>query len=85
MERGFMAKRIFVVDDKECIADTLVAILRNSGYEPIAFYDARSALASPRQNHWRRALYIRRSPVQVVGHEEPFDCHRRRVASVCDW
>ena len=39
-----MAKRIFVVDDEKCIADTLVAILRNSGYEALAFYDAQSAL-----------------------------------------
>src|ERR1035437_2166483 len=39
-----MTKRIFVVDDEKCIADTLVAILRNSGYEALAFYDAQSAL-----------------------------------------
>ncbi len=39
-----MAKRIFVVDDENCIADTLVAIFRNSGYEAIAFYNAQSAL-----------------------------------------
>ena len=40
-----MAKRIFVVDDEKCIADTLAAILRKSGYEASAFYDAQSALA----------------------------------------
>jgi DNA-binding response OmpR family regulator len=28
-----MAKRIFVVDDEKCIADTLAVILRQSGYE----------------------------------------------------
>ena len=39
-----MAKRVFVVDDEKSIADTLVAILRNSGYEALAFYDAQSAL-----------------------------------------
>ena len=39
-----MAKRIFVVDDERVIADTLVIILRNSGYEATAFYDAQSAL-----------------------------------------
>jgi DNA-binding response OmpR family regulator len=41
-----MAKRIFVVDDEKCIADTLVTILRKSGYESSAFYDAKSALAA---------------------------------------
>ena len=40
-----MAKRVFVVDDEANIADTLTIILRNSGYEAIAFYDAPSALA----------------------------------------
>ena len=40
-----MAKRIFVVDDEKCIADTLAVILRHSGYEASAFYDAQSALA----------------------------------------
>jgi DNA-binding response OmpR family regulator len=39
-----MAKRIFVVDDEKCIADTLVRILCNSGYEAIAFYNTQSAL-----------------------------------------
>src|ERR1700692_899224 len=39
-----MAKRIFVVDDEKCIADTLAAILRQSGYEASAFYNAQSAL-----------------------------------------
>jgi DNA-binding NtrC family response regulator len=40
-----MAKRIFVVDDEKTIADTLVVILRHSGYEASAFYNAESALA----------------------------------------
>jgi len=39
-----MVKRIFVVDDEQCIADTLVVILRQSGYEARAFYHAQSAL-----------------------------------------
>jgi len=39
-----MAKRIFVVDDDKCIADTLTAILRNSECEAVAFYNAQSAL-----------------------------------------
>ena len=37
-------KSIFVVDDERCIADTLVVILRQSGYEASAFYNAQSAL-----------------------------------------
>jgi DNA-binding NtrC family response regulator len=39
-----MAKRIFVVDDEECIADTLAVILGNCGYEARAFHNAQSAL-----------------------------------------
>ncbi len=39
-----MAKRVFVVDDEQCIADTLATILRKSGYEASAFYNAQSAL-----------------------------------------
>jgi DNA-binding NtrC family response regulator len=39
-----MAKRIFVVDDEACIADTLAVILRQSGYEANSFYNAQSAL-----------------------------------------
>jgi len=39
-----MAKRIFVVDDEKCIADTLVVILRNSGFEATAFYNAQTVL-----------------------------------------
>src|SRR5438270_3346579 len=40
-----MSKKILVVDDERCIADTLVAILLNSGYEATAAYDGHSALA----------------------------------------
>jgi len=40
-----MASRVFVVDDEKCIADTLAAILRNSGYQATAFYNAQSTLA----------------------------------------
>jgi len=36
-------KRFFVVDDEQCIADTLTAILRRSGYEATALYDGESA------------------------------------------
>jgi DNA-binding NtrC family response regulator len=39
-----MVARIYVVDDEPGIADTLVAILRQSGYEASAFYNPRSAL-----------------------------------------
>lgn len=39
-----MAKRVFVVDDERCIADTLAVILRNYGYEVREFYNAQSAL-----------------------------------------
>lgn len=39
-----MAKRVYVVDDEKCIADTLALILRHAGYDASAFYDARSAL-----------------------------------------
>ena len=39
-----MAKRIFIVDDEKCIADTLAAILRRAGYDASAFYNAQSAL-----------------------------------------
>jgi DNA-binding NtrC family response regulator len=39
-----MAIRIFVVDDERCIADTLAVILRKSGYEANAFYNAQSVL-----------------------------------------
>lgn len=38
------AKRILVVDDEECIADTLALILRSSGYDVTARNDARGAL-----------------------------------------
>lgn len=39
-----MAVRVFIVDDEKVLADTLKAILRNSGYEASAFYNAQSAL-----------------------------------------
>ena len=39
-----MSKRIFVVDDERCIADTLAAILCKAGYEASAFYNAQTAL-----------------------------------------
>jgi CheY-like chemotaxis protein len=39
-----VGKRILVVDDEECIADTLALILRSSGYEAGSVHDGRSAL-----------------------------------------
>ena len=41
---GIVPNRVLVVDDERCIADTLAAILRNSGYDAAACYDADSAL-----------------------------------------
>lgn len=38
-------KRVLVVDDEQVIADTLVAIFTNAGYQAAAAYDAQSALA----------------------------------------
>jgi CheY-like chemotaxis protein len=37
-------KRVLVVDDECCIADTLTAIFRSAGYEAVASYDGLSAL-----------------------------------------
>jgi DNA-binding NtrC family response regulator len=39
-----MTKQVFVVDDEKSLADTLAVILRHSGYEASAFYNAQSAL-----------------------------------------
>lgn len=39
-------QKIFVVDDEQVIADTLSAILRGSGYDAIAFYDAETTLSA---------------------------------------
>lgn len=41
-----MPRRIFVVDDERVIADTLCAILRGSGYDALAFYDAETTLTA---------------------------------------
>ncbi|MGH9607691.1 MAG: response regulator [Terracidiphilus sp.] len=41
-----MPRRVFIVDDESVIADTLCAILRASGYDAVAFYDAESTLAA---------------------------------------
>ncbi len=38
-----MSKRVLVVDDEQCIADTLAAILRKCGYEATALYDGEAA------------------------------------------
>ncbi len=40
-----MKKRVLVVDDERCIADTLAAIFRNAGYDAAAAYDGQSALS----------------------------------------
>ncbi|HVT97519.1 MAG TPA: response regulator [Acidobacteriaceae bacterium] len=39
-------RRILIVDDEKCIADTLALIFRGSGYDAVAYYDGASALAS---------------------------------------
>lgn len=39
-----MPRRVFVVDDERVIADTLCVILRSSGYDALAFYDAENTL-----------------------------------------
>ena len=41
-----MPRRIFIVDDEKPIADTLSVILRLSGYDARAFYDAETALST---------------------------------------
>lgn len=41
-----MQRRIFVVDDEKVIADTLCSILRSSGYDAVAFYDAETAITA---------------------------------------
>ena len=41
-----IAKRVFVVDDEKIIADSLSAILKNSGFDASAFYDAETALSA---------------------------------------
>lgn len=41
---GVVRKRVLVVDDERPVADTLVAILRMSGYEATGLYDGASAL-----------------------------------------
>jgi CheY-like chemotaxis protein len=38
-----MSKRVLIVDDEQCIADTLAAILGNCGYDATALYDGEAA------------------------------------------
>ena len=42
-------RRIVVVDDEECIADTLAIIFRESGYDAISAYDGEAALEACRE------------------------------------
>lgn len=46
-----MPGRIFIVDDEKIIADTLCAILHNSGYDALPFYDAASTLTACAEQH----------------------------------
>lgn len=41
-----MSPQVFVVDDEQLIADTLVAILQSQGYDAKAFYIAEAALTA---------------------------------------
>ncbi|MFZ0311827.1 MAG: response regulator [Candidatus Korobacteraceae bacterium] len=41
-----MSRRVLVVDDEQCIADSLAAILRGSDYDALALYDAETAWAA---------------------------------------
>jgi CheY-like chemotaxis protein len=41
-------RRILVVDDEPCIADTLATILRSSGYDAVSFHNGKSALEASR-------------------------------------
>lgn len=41
-----MARRVFVVDDEQMIADSLAAILKFQGYDATAFYGAEPALTA---------------------------------------
>ncbi len=43
-------KRVLVVDDEPCIADTLSGILRHFGYEATAAYNAAGALSACESN-----------------------------------
>jgi CheY-like chemotaxis protein len=45
MEKKTRPKRVLVVDDDPSVADTLTAILRNTGYEAVAAYDGLSGLS----------------------------------------
>ena len=51
MEAKARPKRVLVVDDEPCIADTLTAIFRNAGYETVTSYDGRSALSQCESFH----------------------------------
>lgn len=39
-------RRILVVDDERSVADTLAIIFRNAGYDAVATYDGKTALAA---------------------------------------
>lgn len=42
---GADGRPVIVVDDEELVADTIALILRSNGYEAIALYDPKSAIA----------------------------------------
>ena len=49
MASGPIRLRVLVVDDEHVIADSLALILRTRGYEALAVYDARAAIAAAPQ------------------------------------
>ncbi|MFP5229166.1 MAG: response regulator [Acidobacteriota bacterium] len=48
--------RVLVADDERLIADMLVTILNQNGYETVAVYGGRQAVEKARQ--WRPALFL---------------------------
>lgn len=44
--REIGSKRVLVVDDERCVADTLAIIFRQAGYDAVATYDGAAALSA---------------------------------------
>jgi DNA-binding NtrC family response regulator len=44
--RALSGKLVFVVDDEKSLADIIVALLKNHGYDAVAFYNPLEALAA---------------------------------------